>query len=73
MTLKAYIEEKESVSDSEWCWSDHYRGLDIDQVDAPPEEVLSEKISETKMLIKYYERHLADLQEFSNRLSNRND
>ncbi len=64
MSFEDYVSEKKHEVDSEYSWSEHYRGVTVELVDVPPKEVVDEKIKEAKNYIAFYGKRLEELTKF---------
>jgi hypothetical protein len=65
MSFSDYKEFKKIEVDEEYSWAEHYRGVEIEEVDVPPAEIVAKEIARVKSIIKGYESRLKSLNDFA--------
>jgi hypothetical protein len=65
MSFSDYKEFKKIEVDEEYSWAEHYRGVEIEEVDVPPADVVKKEIEYVKSIIKGYENRLKKLTNFA--------
>ncbi len=65
MSFSDYKEFKRHEVDEEYSWAEHYRGVEIEEVDVPPVDVVKKEIEYVKSIIKRYENRLKNLNNFA--------